>query len=54
VEYNESRPHRTLKEKPPNEFAEEIAASRDFLGIQSIENSPKNWCEKAGPISPIK
>jgi putative transposase len=35
VEYNESRPHRALGEKTPNEFAKEIAASRDFLGIQN-------------------
>ena len=29
-EYNESRPHRSLGEKTPNEFAKEIAASRDL------------------------
>jgi putative transposase len=40
VEYNESRPHRSLGEKTPNEFAKEIAASRDFLGGQTAENSP--------------
>jgi transposase InsO family protein len=40
VEYNESRPHRALGEKTPNEFAKEIAASRDFLRIQTAENSP--------------
>jgi transposase InsO family protein len=40
AEYNESRPHRALGEKTPNEFAKEIAASRDFLGIQTAENSP--------------
>jgi len=34
------------REKPkslfvtPNEFAKEIAASRDFLGLQTAENSP--------------
>ena len=39
-EYNESRPHRALGERTPNEFANEIAASRDFIGIQAAENSP--------------
>jgi putative transposase len=40
AEYNESRPHRALGEKTPNEFAKEIAASRDFLVLQTAENSP--------------
>jgi len=40
AQYNESRPHRALGEKTPNEFAKEIAASRDFLGLQTAENSP--------------
>jgi putative transposase len=31
-EYNESRPHRALGERTPNEFASEIAASRDLAG----------------------
>lgn len=39
-EYNESRPHRALGERTPNEFAKEITASRDFLGLQTAENSP--------------
>jgi putative transposase len=39
-EYNESRPHRALGERTPNEFAKEIAASRDFLGQQTAQNSP--------------
>jgi putative transposase len=39
-EYNESRPHRALGEKTPNEFAKGIAASRDSLGIQTAKNSP--------------
>ncbi len=39
-EYNESRPHRALGEKTPNEFAKEIAASRDLFGLQTAENSP--------------
>jgi hypothetical protein len=38
-EYNESRPHRALGEKTPNEFAKEIAASRNFLGSPTAENS---------------
>ena len=38
-EYNESRPHRALGERTPNEFAKEIAASRDLLGQQTAENS---------------
>jgi hypothetical protein len=29
-----------LGEKTPNEFVNEIAASRDFLGQQTAENSP--------------
>ena len=40
MEYNESHPHRALGEKTPNEFAKEIAASRDFLESQIAENSP--------------
>jgi putative transposase len=40
VEYNERRPHRALGERTPNEFAKEIAASRDFLGIQTARKSP--------------
>jgi putative transposase len=39
-EYNENRPHRALGEETPNEFANEIAASRDFIGLQTAENSP--------------
>jgi putative transposase len=39
-EYNESRPHRALGEKTPNEFANEIAASRDLIGLQTTGNSP--------------
>jgi len=38
--YNESRPHRALGERTPNEFANEVAASRDFIGSQTAENSP--------------
>jgi putative transposase len=38
-EYNERRPHRALGERTPNEFANEIAASRDFIGLQTAENS---------------
>jgi len=39
-EYNETRPHRALGERTPNEFAKGIAASRDSLGSQTAENSP--------------
>ena len=39
-EYNESRPHRALGERTPSEFANEVAASRDFIGQQTTENSP--------------
>jgi putative transposase len=39
-EYNESRPHRALGEKTPHEFANEIAASRDFIGMHTAANSP--------------
>jgi putative transposase len=35
VEYNASRPHRALGERTPNEFAREIAASRDLSGPQN-------------------
>jgi putative transposase len=40
AEYNESRPHRALGERTPNEFANELAASRDFIAMQTAENSP--------------
>jgi putative transposase len=39
-EYNESRPHRAVGERIANEFAPEIAASRDLRGLQTAENSP--------------
>ncbi len=39
-EYNDSRPHRALGERTPNEFAKESAASRALLGPQTAENSP--------------
>ena len=38
-EYNESRPHRALGERTPNEFAKEIAASRNLLAQQTAEDS---------------
>ena len=38
-EYNESRPHRALGERTPNEFANVIAASRNDIGVQTAENS---------------
>ena len=38
-EYNESRPHRALGERTPNEFAWQGAASRDLTGPEGAENS---------------
>jgi len=38
-EYNESRPHRALGEQTPNEFACQVAASRDLTGPEGAENS---------------
>ena len=38
-QYNESRPHRTLGERTPNEFANDSAASRAVIGLQAAENS---------------
>ena len=38
-EYNESRPHRALGERTPNEFASEFAASRELTGPPTAENS---------------
>ena len=32
-EYNKSRPHRALGERTPNEFAHQIAASCDLMGL---------------------
>jgi transposase InsO family protein len=38
-EYNESRPHRALGERTPNEIACEFAASREFTSIKTAEDS---------------
>ena len=38
-EYNESRPHRALGERTPNEFGRQVAASRDLTGLEGAENS---------------
>ena len=38
-EYNESRPHRALGERTPQEFAHQIAARRDLMGLQNPQNS---------------
>jgi hypothetical protein len=38
-------------ERTWNEFANEIAASRDFIGLQIAENSPQSWYKKAGQIT---
>jgi hypothetical protein len=52
-EYSESRPHRALGEKTPNEFANKIAASPDLIGLQTAENSGQSWYRKAGPIRDV-
>jgi putative transposase len=36
-EHNESRPHRALEERIPNEFAHEIAASGDLTRSEEAE-----------------
>jgi putative transposase len=38
-EYKESRPHRALGERPPYEFASQVAASRDLTGLEEAQNS---------------
>ena len=38
-EYNESRPHRALGERTPNEIACEFAASREFTSSKTAEDS---------------
>jgi len=38
-EYKESRPHRARGEQTPNEFACQVAASRDLTGLEKAENS---------------
>ena len=39
-EYNESRPHRSLGERTPSEFAGQIALKGDQTGSPAVENSP--------------
>ena len=39
-EYNESRPHRSLGERTPSEFACQIALKGDLSGSQTVGNSP--------------
>lgn len=39
-EYNESRPHRSLGERTPSEFACQIALNGDLPSSQTAENSP--------------
>ncbi len=39
-EYNESRRHRALGERTPNEYANDLAPSREVIGVQTAENSP--------------
>jgi putative transposase len=38
-EYNESRPHRALGERTPNELAGQFAACRELTSLQAAENS---------------
>ncbi len=38
-EYNESRPHRALGERTPQEFASQIAARCDLKGLKTAQNS---------------
>ena len=38
-EYNESRPHRALGERTPQEFAFQIAASCDLKDLKTAQNS---------------
>ena len=47
-EYNESRLHRALRKKTPNEFANEIAANRDLIGLQTVGNSHYSWYKNSG------
>ena len=49
----ESRLRRALGDKTPNEFANEIAGSRDLIGIQTAENSPWGWYKKPGRSSDV-
>jgi putative transposase len=39
-EYNESRPHRALGERTPNEFAGQVGASPGLATAQAAEDSP--------------
>ena len=39
-EYNESRPHRALGERTPNEFAGQVGACPDLATAQAAEDSP--------------
>lgn len=38
-EYNESRIHKALGERTPNEFAGQFAARRELTSLQAAENS---------------
>jgi putative transposase len=39
-EYNDSRPHRSLGERTPSEFACQIALNGDLTSSQAVGNSP--------------
>ena len=51
--YNESRPHRALGERTPNEFACEVAANRDLTGPKAGESPLWGWYKNPGPLSDV-
>ena len=40
TEYNESRPHRALKDQTPTEFANAVATNGAIEGLKNAGNSP--------------
>jgi Integrase core domain len=50
--YHETRPHRALGEKMPHEFANEIAASRDFIGMQTARKLTLGLVQKSRSEQP--
>ncbi|MBZ5672393.1 MAG: transposase [Acidobacteriia bacterium] len=50
-EYNESRPHRALGERTPNEFTCQVAASRDLTGQQEGKKSLCSWYKNSRPLT---
>jgi hypothetical protein len=53
-ESNEGRPLKALGKKTPNEFANEIAAGRGLVALQSAGKSPWSRCGKAGPVTVMR